>query len=331
MKQTTKPTRAEVAKVLREALMPFCEDYKDLRPDLAEPFRQQDGDGRDCICATDGHVLIRIRSKEAGGSIGGFPKRDKPCVHNVIPAVGFDDLLAAMTLRRDDVAKVVSDMKAYEDSERQPAIADLQGVWMSMEGLSHIETAMRICGAEAARLVWHKDELVLLQLLNEKDQEAVTILHMGLTDNKDGHKMFTVPAAEGCDEQAVRIDWQRGIREWADIKAEQQRQEEAERMARREVYMVEVVKRAYIPVYAKDADEARRLCDSESWFDPEDNGDDEWMLGNEVPEAEDVDDLEDCYEHVLTRDGVVHRDEIYDLERISDEWHAEHDNKDKED
>ena len=323
MTNEKKPTRAEVAKVLREALLPFCEEYKDLRPDLAEPFRQQDGDGRDCICASDGHVLIRIWSKEAGVAVGGFPKRDKPCVHNVIPAIGVNNLLAARTLRRDDVAKVISDMKAYEDSEQQPAIADLQGVWMTMEGLSHIETAMHICGAEAARLVWHKDVKVSLQLLNDKGQETVTILHMGLADNAKSRKVFCVPAAEGCDEQAVRIDWQRGIQAWADIKAERQRQEEADRMARREVYMVLVVKRAYIPVYAKDADEARRLVDN-NWIDPEDGGDDEWMLGDEVPEPEDVDDLDDCYESILTRDGVVDRDEIYELEQISEEWHKNH-------
>lgn len=323
MANDKKPTRAEVAEVLREALMPFCEKYKDLRPDLAEPFRQQDGDGRDCICASEGHVLICIRSKEAGVAVGGFPKMDRFNVHNAIPAVVFADLLAAKTLRRDDVAKVISDMKAYEDSKRKPAIADLQGVWMSMEGLSHIEVAMRICGAEAARLACHKGVKVVLQLLNEKGQEAVTILHMGLADNKEGRKVFAVPATEGCDEQAVRIDWTRGIREWADIKAEQQRQEEADRMARREVYMVLVVKRAYIPVYAKDADEARRLVDND-FIDPEDDGDDEWMLGDEVPETEDVDDLEDCYEHILTRDGVVDREDIYELEQISEEWHRNH-------
>lgn len=323
MTNEKKPTRAEVAKVLREALLPFCEEYKDLRPDLAEPFRQQDADGRDCICASDGHVLIRIRSKEAGVAVGGFPKRDKPCVDNVIPAIGVNGLLTARTLRRYDVAKVISEMKAYEDSEQQPAIADLQGVWMTMEGLSHIEAAMRICGAEAARLVWHKDVMVSVQLLNKKGQEAVTILHMGLADNAKSRKVFCVPAAEGCDEQAVRIDWQRGIQAWADIKAERQRQEEADRMARREVYMVLVVKRAYIPVYAKDVDEARWLVD-DNWIDPEDDGDDEWMLGDEVPEPEDVDDLEDCYKHVLTRDGVVDRDEIYELEQISEEWHKNH-------
>jgi hypothetical protein len=117
----------------------------------------------------------------------------------------------------------------------------------------------------------------------------------------------------------MTINWQKGAAAWADIKTELARQEEAERMARREVYMVEVVKRAYIPVYAKDADEARHLANS-NWFDPEDDGDDEWMLGDTVPEVEDVDDMSDCYRHVITRDGIVERDEIYELDQISEEW-----------
>ena len=121
----------------------------------------------------------------------------------------------------------------------------------------------------------------------------------------------------------MTIDWQKGAAAWADIKAELARQEEAERMARREVYMVEVVKRAYIPVYAKDADEARHLADS-NWIDPEDDGDDEWMLGDTVPEVEDLDDMDDCYEHVITRDGIVERDEIYELDQISEEWAKKH-------
>ena len=102
------------------------------------------------------------------------------------------------------------------------------------------------------------------------------------------------------------------------------RQTQEAATARREVYMVEVVKRAYIPVYAKDADEARRLCDGENLFDPEDDGDDEWMLGDTVPEVEDVDDMDDCYRHVITRDGIVERDEIYELDQISEEWAKEH-------
>lgn len=95
-------------------------------------------------------------------------------------------------------------------------------------------------------------------------------------------------------------------------------------MARREVYLVQVQKIAYIPVYAKNADEARQMVDGDAWFDPEDDGDDEWFLGDEVPETEDLDDLDDCYKHVITRDGVVHRDEIYNLEQISEEWQKQH-------
>ena len=54
-------TKTEVATMLKEALEPFCDTQKDLRPALAHPFRQED-----CVMASDGHILIAIKAKEAG-------------------------------------------------------------------------------------------------------------------------------------------------------------------------------------------------------------------------------------------------------------------------
>ena len=328
MKQTTKPTSKEVATYLKEALQPFCEQMKCLRPALAEPFRQADHDGENCVMASDGHVLICIRAKKAGCAVSPFRKMDDFDAHKPIPFIDFNHILQVRTVRRIDMELLLEQMVKHEQEHKQIAVADVLGVLLIIEGLSHIERAMAIFGAELARLVWHEDMKVVLQLDNDRRQEAVTILHIGC-DPKDC-RAFVLPTAKGDDGADVELSWQRGMEAWAGIKAEQERREEAERMARREVYMVEVVKRAYIPVYAKDTDEARRLCDKE-FIDPEDDGDDMWMLGDTVPEVEDLDDLDVCYEHVVTRDGPVERDEIYDLERISDEWHAEHDDKDKED
>lgn len=306
--------------MLKEALLPFCDD-SELRPTMAKPFRQKDSDGRDCIVASNGHILIRIRAKEAGVAVGGFTPQEKPNVNNVIPAVGFDRLLSARTVCREDMTRLLADMKHHEETERQVAAADVQGVLLSINGLSHIERAMAFCGADMARLVWAEGSVVMLHLLGSCGREAVTILHMCF--NPEDCRRFPLPTQDDCDGSLTTIDWQRGAAAWAEAKQRLEREREAERMARREVYMVEVVKRAYIPVYAKDADEARRLVTG-NWIDPEDNGDDEWMLGDTVPEAEDVDDLDDCYESILTRDGTVTRDEIYELEQISEQWHKEH-------
>lgn len=308
--------------MLQEALEPFCEGYKDLRPTLAHPFRQKDGDGRDCIFASDGHVLICIYAKEAGVAIGTFKPMDEFNSTKVIPFVGFEDILTARTVRRESLRKTIDQMKQWESEKKQVASARLQGVELSIEALSHIEVAMRICGLDAARLVWNKNGMVMLTADNAKGQTGVNILHMGWSP--EGAHVIDVPTDEGCQSEAVRISWQRGSAEWANIKAEQEREQEAERMARREVYLVQVQKIAYIPVYAKNADEARQMVDGDAWFDPEDDGDDEWFLGDEVPETEDLDDLDDCYKHVITRDGVVHRDEIYNLEQISEEWQKQH-------
>ena len=311
-----KMTKTGVATMLKEALEPFCETLKDLRPALAHPFRQED-----CVMASDGHILIAIKAKEAGVSIGKFKEMTDFNAHKAIPQVGFDDLLQARTIERSDLLATIDEMKRLEKERQQVIAADVLGVWLSIGILSRIEVAMRICGADAAQLVWHKDGKVVVQLYNAKGEACVTILSMGFKP-KDAH-VITLPTHDDDDRCSVTIDWKKGAAAWADIKAELARQEEAERMARREVYMVEVVKRAYIPVYAKDADEARRLCESE-WFDPEDDGDDEWMLGDTVPEVEDLEDMDDCYEHVITRDGIVERDEIYDLDQISEEWAKEH-------
>lgn len=311
-----KMTKTEVATMLEEALEPFCETLKDLRPALAHPFRQED-----CVIASDGHILVAIKTKEAGVSISKFKEMTDFNAHKAIPQVGFNDLLQARTIERSDLLATIDKMNRLEKEQRQVAAADVLGVWLSIEAMSRIEIAIRICGADAAQLVWHKDGKVVVQLYNAKGEVCVTILQMGFLP-KDAH-VITLPTHNDDDHCSVTIDWQKGAAAWADIKTELARQEEAERMARREVYMVEVVKRAYIPVYAKDADEARRLCESE-WFDPEDDGDDEWMLGDTVPEVEDLDDMADCYEHVITRDGIVERDEIYDLDQISEEWEKEH-------
>lgn len=302
--------------MLKEALEPFCETLKDLRPALAHPFRQED-----CVMASDGHILIAIKAKEAGVSISKFKEMTDFNARKVIPQVGFEDLLQARIVERSDLLAAIDEMKRLEKERQQVIAADVLGVWLSMNTLSRIEVALRICGAEAAQLVWHKDDKVVVQLYNAKGEACVTILSMGFKP-KDAH-VIALPTHDDDDRCSVAIDWQKGDAAWADIKAELARQEEAERMARREVYMVEVVKRAYIPVYAKDADEARRLCESE-WFDPEDDGDDEWMLGDTVPEVEDLDNMPDCYEHIITRDGIVDRDEIYELDQISEEWAKKH-------
>ena len=302
--------------MLKEALEMFCEPLKDLRPALAHPFRQED-----YVMASDGHILIAIKAKEAGVSIGKFKEMTDFNARNVIPQVDFNDLLQARTIERSDLLATIDKMKRLEKERQQVIAADVLGVWLSIEGLSRIEVAMRICGAEVAQLVWHKDYKVAVQLYNAKGEMCVTILSMGFS-TKDAH-VTTLPTHDDGDHCLATIDWQKGAAAWVDIKAELARQEEAERMARREVYMVEVVKRAYVPVYAKDADEARRLCES-VWFDPEDDGDDEWMLGDTVPEVEDVDDMADCYEHVITRDGIVERDKIYELDQISEEWAKKH-------
>lgn len=307
--------------MLKEALMQFCDPPKDLRPALDAPFRQQDNDKNDCVMASNGYILIRIKAKEAGVAIGPFGKMDEIKAYKALPTVGFEDLLNARTVRRDDLRQVIDLMKQWEDEKQTVASADLCGTQLSMERLSHIEVAMRICGADMARLVWHKDDKVVLQLDNDRHQEAVTILHM-CWKPKDAH-IITVPTTEYSNED-VCIDWQRGQEGWQEIKADMERKAEEERMASREVYMVQVVKRAYIPVYAKNMEEARSLVDN-NFIDPEDDGDDEWMLGNLVPDIEDLDDLDDCYEHVLTRDGVVERDKVYELEQISEEWQKEHD------
>ena len=316
----------EVALMLMEALEPFCEELKDLHPALAYPFRQKDGDGRDCVMASNGKVLVAIRAKEAGVAYGGFKTMDEFKAYKALPTVGFEDLLNARTVRRDDLRQVIDQMKQWEDEKQTVASADLCGIQLSMEGLSHIEVAMRICGADLARLVWHKDDKVALQLDNDKRREAVTILHI-CWKPKDAH-VISVPTAADGDSADCRIDWQRGMVEWADIKADLARREEEERMARRKVYLVQMVKIGYIPVYAKNEEEARQLANGEAWFEPEDDGDDEWVLGDEVPEAEDLDNLDDCYEHVITRDGVVERDEIYELEQISEEWQKKHNKQD---
>jgi hypothetical protein len=159
----------------------------------------------------------------------------------------------------------------------------------------------------------------MLQIYNNRSQDAVTILQMGWLP-KDSH-IITVPTEPNMDD--VFLDWRKGMESWQIIKAELERKDEEERMARRQVYMVEVIKRAFIPVYAKTAEEAQSICDH-NFIDPEDDGDDEWMLGDSVPEAEDLDDIDDCYKHVLTRDGEVERDEIYEMDQISEEWHKNH-------
>lgn len=310
--------------MLKEALQPFCYE-KDwcIRESMTAPFRQADPDGRDCVMASDGHVLIRIKAKEAGVAVGGFRKMDDFNAHKVIPTVDFERRLKARIVRRADMVQMIDQMEQHEAETKQVAVASVGGVQLIIDGLSRIERLMAFCGAEQAMLVWNEENKVMLEMQNDRRQEAVTILQMGA--EPDDCRVFVLHTYEAADTADVSIDWQRGSEAWAEAKAKLEREQEAERMARREVWLVQVVKRAYIPVYAKNAEEARRLADKE-FFDPEDGGDDEWMLGDEVPEAENVDALDDCYKHVITRDGVVQRDKIYELDQISDEWEKKQNN-----
>lgn len=181
-----KMTKTDVATMLKEALEPFCETLKDLRPALAHPFRQED-----YVMASDGHVLVAIKAKEAGVSIGKFKEMTDFDARKVIPQVGSDDLLQARTIERIDLLTTIDEMKWLEKERQQVTAADVMGVWLSIEGLSRIEVAMRICGADAAQLVWHKDDKVAVQLYNAKGKVCVTILSMGILP-KDAH-VITFP------------------------------------------------------------------------------------------------------------------------------------------
>ena len=213
-----KMTKVDVAAMLMEALEQFCDEYKDLRPALEHPFRQKDGDGQDCVMASDGHVLVCIKAKEAGVAVGKFKVMDDFNAYKVIPTIGFEDLVNARTVRREDLVTVIDQMEQHETAKQQVASADMCGVQLSMEGVSHIEVAMRISGADVARLVWHKDDKVLLQFDNDKRQVAVSILHMGWKP-KDAH-IISVPTTDDGNSVDARIDWQKGATAWSDIKAE---------------------------------------------------------------------------------------------------------------
>lgn len=148
MKQTTKPTSKEVAAYLKEALQPFCEQMKGLRPALAEPFRQADHDGEDCVMASDSHVLICIRAKKAGCAVSPFRKMDDFDAHKPIPHIDFNHRLQARTVRRIDMELLLEQMEKHEQEHKQTAVADVLGVLLTIDGLSHLERAMAIFGAE---------------------------------------------------------------------------------------------------------------------------------------------------------------------------------------
>lgn len=306
-----KPTAKEVAQFLKDALQIFCDPEGGLRPELAKPFREGN-----CVFASDAHVLIRIKTKEAGCSISPFKTMDLYSAQSVVPETTFNDLLNAQTLRRADLKMTIEQMVQYEAENGKAACAILCGVTLSPEALSNIERAMAICGAELARLVWSANDKVVLELDNGRYLGAVTILQMGWLERPDDHIM-ALPVNNSSEDDNFNIDWQKGMEAWAAIKAEKERREEAERMARREVYMVRVMKVAFIPVYASNAAEARRLC-KKHFIDPEDDGDDEWFIDDTVPEVVDLEDMDDCYRHVLTREGDVERDRIYELDQLSE-------------
>lgn len=311
-----KLSRKDVAQYLKEALEPFC-DKTDIRPALAAPFRQEG-----CIYATNGKVLLCIKSKEADCSVSPF-RKDGLDVTSVMPVVDFEHLLRSRTVRRKDLKLAIERMQKAENRRPVLAVADFGGVKLDINGLSFIEVAMRICGAEAGRLVWNERFKVMLHFTNAKGQEAVTILLLGC--NPEEYQIVSLPIAYYKEGDPVCIDWQRGMEEWAGIKSDMERKEEEERMARRKVFMVEVVKARHIPVYARNADEALRLCNSVIWVDQDDDWDSEWQLGDTVPEVMDLEYIKDRYNHFITRDGVVSRDKIQELDRISEEWHKKHD------
>lgn len=221
MRKTTKPTSKEVAAYLKEALEPFCEQMKDLRPALAEPFRQADHDGEDCVMASDGRILICIRAKKAGCAISPFRKMNDVDAHRYIPHIDFNHRLQARTVRRIDMELLLEQMEQHEQEHEQIAVADVLGVLLNIDGLSRLERAMAIFGAELARLVWHEDHKVMLQLDNDRWQEAVTILQMGCVSTDC--RAFVLPTPEGDDGADVELSWQRGMETWAGIKAEQER------------------------------------------------------------------------------------------------------------
>lgn len=321
MNNEKKLSRREVATMLHEALQPFCEKDNHWRPALAEPFRQKDDEGQDYLMASDSHVLISIHARQAGVAVSPFRQMDEFKALKVIPTVGFEDMLRSRYVSRQDIATLIGKMQQHEAEQKQLTAAIVGDVRLSLTALSHIETVMRICGATVARLVWAKDSKVVLQMDNADGQPCVNILHMGFDPNDASD--FMLPSAQDVLAGAACINWQQGLAEWTAIKAELAAREEAERMARREVWLVDVVKRGYVPVYARTADEARRILDKH-WIDPEDDGDDEWMLGDYVPEAEDLDDLDDCYETIVTAEGQKTRDEIYEMEKISLEYEQAH-------
>lgn len=215
MNNKKKPTTKEVAQFLKEALQPFCDPLKELRPALSEPFRQYG-----LVMASNGHILVSISPTSAGVAIGPFRKMYDFDATKAIPAIRFNELMNARTVRRIDVKQTIDKMKLHEEEHRQVTMADVYGVKLSMNALSHIEMAMRICGAEQARLVWHDDDKVVLQMENAPMKEAVIILHMGMAVLEGTVHIIALPTSDVGDDADFRIDWQKGMAAWADIKAD---------------------------------------------------------------------------------------------------------------
>ena len=300
---------ADVSAHLKEALTMFCDTVTDLRPALREPFRQGG-----LVMASEGHILVCVRPRAAGCTATMFRKMDKFNALKVIPPYDGSDM---RTLKAGDLEKTY---RRICRSKSQDVLADIGRTTVLPEALPRLAAAMRVCGAMQARLVYHTPEKLMLCLDNAGGRDAVLILHTGCTGYAKGTmKSVAVPTAPYGNGDDVTVDWRRGIREWARIKADREREEEEALMARRDVYMVRVIQVGHIPVYARDAEEALSLADKH-FIEPE-NADGEWMIDKSVvPDVEDAEYVDEKFRHCITRDGVVDFDDIFGMEQVREEY-----------
>lgn len=312
-------TNKETSEYLLQAMQHFCGDNV-LRPQFKTPF-VQDG----WLVATDGRILVRIHPESVDADTDLLNEHERkveaklpngfrlPNVSMVMPRfLGNDD----RHIDREYLCNFVWQMEEWEHANPSPAILRIGEVYLTINGATRLKQAIRFLGIEFARIGYDDgNKLVLLAASEDGSQNIVQILQMSCRAPQQGEdwKLFELPLVSKPLFRIMPVDLERGRDAYTAYMARQERDREALLRAPREVYMVEMVKRAFIPVYARSEQEAQDIaaCFGD---EPERDWDSEWELSDTLPGIENVDEVASKYEQCLAEDGYVAWDVIRELE-----------------
>lgn len=312
--------------VASKLLSLFC-DNNSLRPQYQEPFCY---DG--FICATDSRTLFAIKQNliaDFGAASSTLPLDPTIIISSALDTSPFTKETIVFA---DDYLKLVNDHLSYPTSSPAAQILlQLGNACYRAFYFHNVFLAARLLGSSDVAFIIPDVPTtpLLFRLYNGTDISVVGCIMPICVDDEDGFTILNLPAyTDQLSDIAAQINITTGEAAYHAYIEQEQRDQKAYAESKK-VYLVQVVKSAWIPVEAEDPQSAMELAKTHTGGIDDDMFDDsdiEVEACNSYPEDEDdVESLADSHptdrQGILTVHGWISWSHYYGEDENNDEFH----------